>query len=235
VRDKTAGDVIVSAMTALVIATRNQHKVQEIRAILGAGRRCLSLADFPEAPKVVEDASTFSGNAVKKARGLAAFLQGIPDLDFRVPGVNALVVSDDSGLEVDALQGAPGVHSARFAAGAAGTAAGNAPDAANNMKLLKLLGQVPREKRSARFRCAIASFRIKPRQPTLAAQIFEGVCEGRIELEPRGRGGFGYDPLFVPTGQTASFAELKPELKNQLSHRAQALLKFRRYLEVLNL
>ena len=234
-------------VTVLVIATTNRHKLAEIRAILGPRYRYLSLQDFPEAPKVVEDEKTFSGNAMKKARELARFLQDVAALEYRVPGVNALVVADDSGLEVDALNGAPGVHSARFAAldqdGNAGglpraggeVAEASPSDAENNAKLLALLRAVPLEKRAARFRCVIASVRLKPLQPVLAGQTFEGVCEGRIQMEGRGQGGFGYDPLFQPLQHPLSFAQLAADSKNKISHRAQALDKFRRYLETLRL
>ena len=229
-------------MTTLVIATRNRHKVGEIASILGERFRYLDLSGFQEAPPVVEDEPTFAKNAAKKARELAKWLQILPTFDFRVPGANALVLADDSGLEVDALNGAPGVHSARFAAldpsagpsGGAG-AKGNSSDADNNAKLLRLLKDVPTEKRGARFRCAVAAVRLKPRQPSLAGQIFDGVCEGRIQTAPKGQGGFGYDPLFAPLGHNQSFAELGPQTKNKISHRAQALQKLRRYLDTLGL
>jgi XTP/dITP diphosphohydrolase len=229
-------------MTTILVATRNRHKVGEIAAILGERFRYLDLSGFQEAPPVIEDEPTFAKNAVKKARELGQWLQGLPTFDFRVPGANALVVADDSGLEVDALNGAPGVHSARFAVidASAGRPAGpgpkgNSSDADNNAKLLRLIKDVPLEKRAARFRCAIAAVRIKPRQPSLAGQVFDGVCEGQIQNAPRGKGGFGYDPLFVPLGHHQSFAELGPETKNKISHRAQALQKLRRYLDALGL
>ena len=122
-------------MTTLILATRNAHKVEEIRAMLGRGYRIMSLREFPEAPAVVEDQPTFAKNAAQKARALAKWLQYRPDLEFRVPGASASVLADDSGLEVDALGGAPGVHSARFAALDSG-AAGNSTDADNSAKLL---------------------------------------------------------------------------------------------------
>ena len=227
-------------MTTLLIATRNRHKVEEIASFLGTRFRFLSLEDFPEAPKVVEDAPTFAGNAVKKARQLAKWLQTLQSLEYRLPGDKALVLADDSGLEVDVLQGAPGVHSARYAALAAPgsrvvAATANSTDAENNAKLLGLLQSVPEAQRTARFRCALVLVRVKPPQPTIAGQTFEGTCEGRIQSVARGRGGFGYDPLFVPVGHTQSFAELGAETKNQLSHRAQALQKVRRYLDTLGL
>lgn len=208
----------------ILIATRNRHKVGEIRGILGEGFRYLTLADVPGAPAVVEDAPTFAGNAAKKAAELAAHL--LTHHSSLI--MDGAVLADDSGLEVDALGGAPGVHSARFAAldrGAAETA-GNSPDVDNNAKLLRLLRQVPEEQRTARFRCVIALARLGGGP----VATFDGACEGRIEFTPRGQGGFGYDPLFVPTGYDRSFAELGEEEKNRLSHRASALAKLKRWL-----
>src|SRR5690349_18079252 len=160
-------------MTSLLIATRNSHKVGEIRFILGDGFKFQTLADFVGSPQVVEDAPTFQGNARKKSEQLARWLQTAQHDSKTV--LPTWVLADDSGLEVDALNGAPGVHSARFAAldAAAGRAAGavpkgNSSDADNNAKLLRLLKDVPSEKRVARFRCAIAAVRIKPRQSSLA-------------------------------------------------------------------
>jgi XTP/dITP diphosphohydrolase len=210
-------------MTCIVLATRNAHKVAEIREILGGNIRLLSQHDFPGAPAVAEDAATFAGNAAKKAEGLAAWLAanacaagaGRPDY----------VLADDSGLEVDALGGAPGVHSARFAADDAGGTA-NSSDADNNAKLLRLLEGVPPERRAARFRCVLAL--VGGEQAT---RLFEGRCEGRIARAPAGTGGFGYDPLFVPEGCAQSFAELGEEVKNKISHRARALAELRRFLD----
>jgi XTP/dITP diphosphohydrolase len=217
-------------MTTLILATRNAHKVAEISAILGQRFRLISLAEFNDAPPVVEDQPTFAKNAVKKARTLAKWLSYLPNAEFRVPGTSASVLADDSGLEVDALNGAPGVHSARFAALDDSSKAGNAQnssDADNNAKLLRLLKDVPMEKRIARFRCVLSLVAVKPPQPTMAGHLFESVCEGRIALQPAGRGGFGYDPLFIPTGHEQSYAELGEEAKNRISHRAQALEKLR--------
>lgn len=226
---------IVPPMTSLIIATRNPHKLEEIRAILGDKFRLLSLREFPEAPKVQEDQPTFQKNAAKKAKELAKWLTYLPGADFRIPGASASVLADDSGLEVDALGGAPGVHSARFAAMDAGPAAGqgNSSDADNNAKLLRLLQGVPPEKRTARFRCVLSLITVKPPQAMLAGQLFEGKCEGTIALKPAGQGGFGYDPLFIPTGHAQSFAELGDHIKNQISHRAQALTNMRKYMESL--
>ena len=226
---------MVLSMTTLIIATRNEHKVREIRAILGDHFRYLSLLDFREAPRVIEDQPTFAKNAAKKARELAKWFQGLDGLDYRVPGSSGSVLADDSGLEVDALGGAPGVHSARFAAlDDRGTSvAENSPDADNNAKLLRLLQDVPLEKRTARFRCVLSLIQIKPPQPTPAGHLFDGICEGRIAFEPTGQGGFGYDPLFIPIGHQQSFAELGEDVKNRISHRAQALEKLKQALVTL--
>lgn len=216
-------------MTTFIIATRNTHKVQEIRAVLGESFRYLCLKDFPEAPKVIEDQPTFTKNAAKKARELVRWMQYLPTLGMRVPGDRAYVLADDSGLEVDALNGAPGVHSARFAALDVSGAAPdeNSSDADNNAKLLRLLADVPAAKRAARFRCVLSLMQVKPPQPMLAGHIFEGTCEGRIGFAPRGSAGFGYDPLFLPAGGDDSFAELGEARKNAISHRSQALAKMR--------
>jgi len=224
-------------MVALLLATRNAHKAGELQSILGEKFRCLSLNDFPAAPLVNEDAGSFAGNATKKSAELARWLSA--------SGITspAFVLADDSGLEVDTLHGAPGVHSARFAAMDPGTAS-NSPDAENNAKLLRLLEGVPLEKRTARFRCVLALTPVLAPQEQdaspvcyadefeLATELFEGSCEGHIGFAPRGRGGFGYDPLFIPLGRRETFAELGDGVKNQLSHRAQALAKLKRRLEL---
>jgi len=219
-----------------LIATRNAHKVGEIRAILGGEFQFLTLNDFPGAPAVVEDATTFAGNATKKSVELAKWLA--PRLEPHATG--RFVLADDSGLEVDALNGAPGVHSARFAA-VDHLKDGNTPDADNNAKLLRLLREVPAAQRTARFRCVIALTPVEPEpvassSPVCAAGYdpgtvrFDGACEGRIDFALRGQGGFGYDPLFIPNGFEQSFAELGEATKNQLSHRAQALGKLQAWL-----
>ena len=199
-------------MIDLVLATRNAHKVQEIQSILGSGFRVQSLKEFPVAPELIEDADTFAGNATRKATQLAKWL-GKPAV---------LVLADDSGLEVDALHGAPGVHSARFAA--SDTTKGNSPDASNTEKLLRLLRDVPTDKRSARFRCVLALV------SGPSVQTFDGACEGHIALQPSGRGGFGYDPVFIPNGFSQTFAELGEDVKNRISHRSQALEKLKAFL-----
>ena len=211
----------IASLPTLLIATRNDHKVGEIRAILGEDFRYLTLKDFPNAPAVVEDADTFASNASKKANELAQWLGRMPNAECRMPN---FILADDSGLEVDALNGAPGVHSARFAAL---DKSENSKDADNNAKLLRLLQDVPQEKRTARFCCVIALATTTPHSTLRTPHLCDGTCEGRIEFAPRGQGGFGYDPLFVPDGFTQSFAELGEATKNQLSHRAKALVKLR--------
>jgi len=215
-------------MTTLLIATRNAHKVAEIRAILGAPFQFLTLNDFPGAPKTVEDAEAFAGNATKKAVELANWLSAGSTVQ-RFNDSTIFVLADDSGLEVDALNGAPGVHSARFAAPGKNE---NSIDADNNAKLLRLLKNIPLEKRTARFRCVIALAQIANRKSQIQ-NLFDGACEGKILFEPRGRNGFGYDPLFVPDGFAETFAELGEEVKNKLSHRAKALEKLKIYFNKL--
>ncbi len=239
-------------MNTLLIGTRNAHKVQEIRSILGEQWPYLTLNDFPMAPAVAEDTGTFEGNAAKKAAVLAEWLsliqhRRLSSMDPMVKAgrpVEVFVLADDSGLEVDALNGAPGVHSARFAALETGQAT-NSSDAENNAKLLNLLRDVPLEKRTARFRCVLALTPVvqsgaEAASPTcnaddfqLKTELFEGACEGRLGFAPRGQGGFGYDPLFMPMGYQKTFAELGEDVKNQLSHRAKALAKLKLMLESL--
>ena len=234
-------------MTTLLIATRNAHKVGEIRDLLGAGFGCLTLNDFPGAPKVVEDADTFAGNAIKTAVELAKWLREKPPTGNIQRALPNFVLADDSGLEVEVLKGAPGVHSARFAALdqarddclTAGET-GNSPDGENNAKLLRLLRDTPEEQRSARFCCVIALVgirvdRVENASPAchadkLAAHTFAAACAGRIQLKASGKEGFGYDPLFVPEGYEQSFAELGGNVKNMLSHRAKALDLAKKFL-----
>ncbi|NMB46836.1 MAG: XTP/dITP diphosphatase [Firmicutes bacterium] len=188
-------------MAAVVIGSRNKHKVQEIRQLLaGLPIDVLSLQDFPDAPEVEEDGDTFEANALKKARIIADFT-----------GLTTL--ADDSGLEVDTLGGQPGVHSARFA-GASAT------DEENNIKLLRLLDRCPAADRTARFRCAIA---LVGRGD--AEELVKGICSGVIISQPQGTGGFGYDPLFMVPDLGKTFAELSSDEKNRISHRGKALRK----------
>lgn len=229
-------------MMNMAIATRNAHKAGEIQAMLGQRFAYWTLDRFPAAPATVEDASSFEGNARKKAMELARWLAGHSP----VPSAGEkdtywLVLADDSGLEVDALNGAPGVLSARFSATPGGP---NATDAQNNAKLLQLLSSVPAEKRTARFRCVIALAAVLPitekpfdrlfPHPPESVLLFGGACEGRIAFEPQGREGFGYDPLFIPDGYKESFGQLGESIKNKISHRAQALAQIRDRLSASN-
>jgi XTP/dITP diphosphohydrolase len=224
--------------TTLLLATRNSHKVAEIKAILPENFLFLTLDDFPAAPKVIEDADSFIGNATKKSVALANWISGMEnrELQSAIANERAFVLADDSGLEVDALNGAPGVYSARFA-GVNGKE--NSPDAANNEKLLLLLEKISLEKRTARFRCVIALTPIVLQtnesqssvcyadEAELRTEIFQGACEGKIPFAPSGKDGFGYDPLFIPNGFDKSFAELGEGEKNKISHRAKALQELR--------
>jgi len=181
----------------LVLATRNPHKLEEIAAILAfPGLHIRSALDFPEIPEVEETGSTFAENALLKARALST-------------ATGEWAMADDSGLEVDALGGAPGVYSARFAGEPANYQA-------NNDKLLALLDAAA--DRRARFVTVLALVAPDGRHFTV-----EGRCEGHIGRAPRGNQGFGYDPLFVPEGHTQTFAEMSAGQKNRISHRARAL------------
>lgn len=183
----------------LLLATNNRGKIREITKLLAPhGIETVSLGDFPDIGEIEEDGSTFRENAVKKA-----------SVTCERTGLAAL--ADDSGLEVDYLDGAPGVHSARFAGE-------EKDDEANNKKLLSLLEGVPLERRTARFRCVMAIA-----VPGGWVYTAEGTCEGVIALEPRGSGGFGYDPLFYLPEYGKTLAELDLETKNKISHRGRAL------------
>ncbi len=209
-------------MTKLVIATRNAHKVKELRALLGDEFKVQTLDDFPSAPALPESAGSFAGNATLKVLTLAQWI-GV-SLEFVDTAQYA--VADDSGLEVDALDGAPGVHSARYAS----LDDNNSSDADNNAKLLHELQDVPPEERAARFVCQIALTKMVGRYDTPEAHLFEGVCEGHIAEAVRGEQGFGYDPLFIHDGYEQTFGELGAEIKTGLSHRAKALTKMVKWL-----
>jgi XTP/dITP diphosphohydrolase len=191
----------------IVLATRNRKKVEEIsRIIEDTGIVFFTLEDFPSCPEVEEDAGTFQGNAVKKALTIA-----------RCTGRTA--IADDSGLEVYALNNAPGVLSARYAGE-------NANDAQNNEKLLTAMRRIPDGKRGGRFVCCIAFA-----TPDGTARTFTGLAEGTIGHELRGKSGFGYDPLFFPEGHATTFAEMQPGEKDKLSHRRKALDQLKDYLK----
>lgn len=193
-------------MQRIVVSTTNRGKVRELSRLFGGlrGVELLSLADFAPIPPVVEDGATFQENAIKKVWETHLAL-------------GAHCLADDSGLEVDALDGGPGLYSARFAGE-------GATDGANVQKLLRALQGVPTERRRARFRCVLAfvdTYTDFERAPGYL-QLAEGICEGRIADAPRGDQGFGYDPVFVPEGYELTMAELPPETKDALSHRGQA-------------
>jgi XTP/dITP diphosphohydrolase len=192
----------------IVLATRNKKKVEEIRRITaGLPITVRSLDDFPGCPETVEDRDTFEGNAVKKAVEVAMY-------------TGKMSLADDSGLEVDALGGAPGVYSARYAPDATG---GNDPK--NYEKLLKDLTNIPFQERSAQFVCCLALG-----YPDGRTRIFVGYSRGRIGFEPRGNKGFGYDPVFLPSGFDRTFAEMTANEKDALSHRGKAIEKLAEFL-----
>lgn len=187
----------------LVLATRNRNKVKEIREILkGLNLNILTVDDFPGCPEVVEDGATFEENAVKKARAVSGF-------------TGKAALSDDSGLEVDALNGEPGIYSARYAG------EGCSYDD-NNNKLLGMMKDIPVEQSQARFVCVAVLFR-----PDGGVMTARGVCEGVLGKEKRGSNGFGYDPIFIVPEYGKTFAELDSELKNRISHRAKAFNKIK--------
>lgn len=194
----------------LVVASENVHKLAELRAMLGSEWevRAANSLGVP-IPTVVEDGETFEANAIKKAEQVAAV-------------THALTLADDSGLEVDALGGAPGVRSARYAGE-------RSTDAENNAKLIDALRMHPAPY-PARFRCVLCL--VDPYAATAAGRrvVVSGACEGSIVSEPRGAGGFGYDPLFVVQGHAATFAELSPAEKHVASHRGQAMQAMRAVL-----
>ncbi|HZA74266.1 MAG TPA: RdgB/HAM1 family non-canonical purine NTP pyrophosphatase [Propionibacteriaceae bacterium] len=188
-------------MRRVVLATNNAHKLAELRRIVTEAARdieVLGLADLPRYPEPAETGRTFAENALLKARACLA-ATGLP------------AVADDSGLEVDVLNGMPGVRSARWAGP-------QASDADNNALLLRQLHDVPVDERTARFVCAMAAV-----LPNGAEHVRLGIMSGRLTVAPVGDNGFGYDPLFVADGQTETNAELTPAAKDAISHRGQAI------------
>jgi XTP/dITP diphosphohydrolase len=193
-------------MEEVIIATKNKGKAKEFERIFAAkGLQVKTLLDFPDIEEVEETGSTFEENAILKAESIANQF-------------GKMVIADDSGLEVDALEGRPGVYSARYAGS-------EKNDEANIDKVLEELAELPGSERSARFRCVLAVAR--PGAPTLT---FAGSCEGRILEERRGSHGFGYDPIFFASEKGKSMAELLPEEKNRISHRAKAMEKLQQNL-----
>lgn len=190
----------------LVLATRNRHKGEELTALLSdLGIRIRTLADFPAAPEVEEDGLTCEANAIKKATEIS-----------RATGLPA--VADDTGLEVDALGGRPGVYAARYAGE-------NATYEDNCKKLIRELSGVPRELRTARF-ITVAAIAV----PGETVQVAHGVLEGYITESPVGSGGFGYDPVFYVPELNATLAEISADRKNRISHRAKAFLQAKELL-----
>lgn len=199
----------------VIIATRNAHKAHEIQAIVGNGFKVLTLKDIGHHAEIIEDGDTFEENAKIKVQDLAKFIQANEENSAQ----ETMLLADDSGLEVDFLKGEPGVRSARYAGEASN-------DSKNTQKLLKNLEGIPATKRIARFRCVLAA----ARWPFEKIEIFDGACEGKIGFKPKGDQGFGYDPVFFPEGFCRTFAELTSEEKNEISHRAKAMAKFKAWL-----
>lgn len=190
----------------IVLSSGNPDKLREVKQILCANwLEIVPLSDFPAAPDPKEGKDSLKENAVTKAR-VACDFTGLP------------AIGDDTGFEVDILDGKPGVLSSRYAGR-------NASYADNVKKLLEVLQAIPKEQRTAKFRCVIALA-----LPGGAEKIFRGQCSGHIAVEPRGQKGFGYDPIFIPDGKKTSFAQLSPAIKNRLSHRGRALRSLKRYL-----
>jgi len=195
----------------LVLATKNRKKIEEIKRITSdLDIKILTPEDFKNFPEVIEDGRTFKENAAKKSLAVAKF-------------TNKPSLSDDSGLEVYALGGAPGVFSARFAGEGAG-------DAENVKKLLEMMKDIDNGDRKARFVCCIALTTCD-----FKTYFFEGTVEGSIIREPKGVNGFGYDPVFIPEGEYKTFAEMSDQEKDALSHRGRALFKLREFLKLRNI
>ncbi len=194
----------------IYLASGNAHKAREFQALADAGGlpvEVLSAVAIGGMPPVVEDTGSFAGNALKKVRALVPRLRA-----------GTWAMADDSGLCVDALDGAPGVESAYYAGP-------RASGAENLAKLVALMRDVPPGRRTARFVCVLALA-----GPAGEEQLFEGRCEGTLRREPAGAGGFGYDPVFVPDGHDRTFAELGDEIKNRLSHRGRAWARLAAWL-----
>lgn len=186
-------------MTEILLASRNKGKVKELQdLLLPLNIKVLCLNDFPLLPEVEEDGDSFTANAIKKACETSQ-------------RTGYICLADDSGLEVDALDGQPGIYSARFAGE-------NASDEDNNNKLLSLLANVQDNERNARFVCVIAVC-----DPDGICVTVEGTCAGKIGYFPQGNDGFGYDPLFIPDGFEVTFAQISSEEKHKISHRGQAI------------
>jgi XTP/dITP diphosphohydrolase len=191
-------------VVSLIFATSNAHKTEEVAAILGADWQVEDLRAHPLITLDEETGDTFEANAILKAEGIS----------LHVPG---WVIADDSGLEVDALGGEPGIYSARYAGP-------GRSDLENTLLVLKKMDGIPKIQRRARFRCALALAR---EGKTVA--LFDGTVEGSLITELEGEGGFGYDPIFIPQGYSETFGQLSEEIKNRISHRACALEQFKEW------
>ena len=191
-------------MKKAVLATKNKGKLKELKELLkDLNLEIIALDEFSDKiGEIIEDGKSFFENAMKKAK-IVAEKTGL------------LAIADDSGLEVDALNGKPDIYSARFAGE-------NATDEENNQKLLNELKDIPLEKRTGRFKCVIVAYR-----PDGKWISVEGTCEGKIALAPKGEHGFGYDPIFIPEGYDRTMAELTSEEKNKISHRGDALRRLK--------
>lgn len=194
-------------MKELVVATKNKKKLEEIKEILrDLNLKITSLADYPDAPRILENGRTFKENAVKKAIKIARFTQ-------------KLTLGEDSGLEVEALGGKPGIYSSRFAGK-------DKNDLKNNLKLLKLLRGLPLKKRKAHYICAVA---LADKNGLVG--VTEGKCSGLVGFKLKGHFGFGYDPLFIIPKYKKTFAQLGPAIKHKMSHRFRALSKAKRIIQ----
>ncbi|SJZ68442.1 XTP/dITP diphosphatase [Selenihalanaerobacter shriftii] len=199
-------------MTKIFLATGNQGKIKEMKELLSnLDIEIVTSDQFEDVPEVIEDGDTLADNAIKKAKELAEY-------------TGLIAIADDTGLIVDALDGKPGVYSARYAGE-------NATDEENNKKLLHELADLSLEERTARFKTVVALANPGQEEESIAFKTIQGVCEGQIGYKPLGENGFGYDPLFIPKGYDRTFAQLNSEVKNQISHRAKALIKMKKYLK----
>ena len=197
-------------MKELIVASRNKGKVREIMELLtGLPYKVSSLLDYPQIPEIIEDGKTYRANALKKAREVAL-------------ATGKMAMSDDSGIEVKALNNAPGIYSARFAGE-------GASEKARNQKMFTMLKGVPMHKRQARYRCVIAFVDAKGRE----IGVVQGTCGGYVTTKEIGENGFGFDPLFLVKRYNKTFGQLPDSLKAKISHRARALKKFRLLLNSL--
>jgi XTP/dITP diphosphohydrolase len=195
--------VVGKSSPRIVFASKNRGKIKEFKKLLeGTGITLLSLDDYPDMPDVEEDGKTFFENAFKKASAISKY-------------TGEVAVADDSGLEVDFLDGRPGIYSSRFSGQ-------NATDEENIIELLRELKNVPAKERKAAFKCVLVIYR-----PDGKFESFEGTLKGEIGLEPRGSEGFGYDPVFIVPEYDRTVAELDPDVKNRISHRAEAFKKLK--------